>query len=299
MNGFATQPRRIGLYSPPHFKRRLPSEEPRPQQGKSMTISAGFRCRDGVLLLVDSQHSAGQTKYQGPKVWTLPCGDETSSLILTAAGSSSSIADTVDAIQSAIGKLTHDVTLKNIKDVLRRINPGEGNVLLLGVQIQNEDKSQLLRVEQDSQGNIRINQLDDFRQKYFFTGTEVSEAMCHEMFEFFPVRSMGVLQMREIGKHILGRICEYSEWCSRPIQSAYILDYEFQLEGFEDFQIPDYKLGHEGYLFGVPRLLGNAIHQCLDYEETKESAFEKCLQNLIDKLREIRRKAKGAWIVLD
>jgi hypothetical protein len=268
-----------------------------------MTIAAGFRCSNGVLLLVDSQHTAGNTKYHGTKVWKLSCGDGSSSLILTAAGPSPSIVDTMDFIKFHVENLKKDITLENVKDVIRTSNPGEGTVLLVGVSLQDDDFAQLLRCEQDGQGTVRINQLDPtLRQKCFFTGTEVAEAMCHEMFEWFPIREIGVLQMREIGKHVLGRICEYAEFCSRPIQSSYILDDAARLEyfeGFEDFRLPDYSPGREGHLLGVYRLLGDTISECLNFEETKESSFERSLQELVDKLREMRRKAKGEWIVLD
>ena len=71
MSRFAVSTDKIGLYSPPQSNRRLPKKEPRPQQGKSIPIAAGFRCRDGVLLLADSQHSAGDNRYTGPKLWNM------------------------------------------------------------------------------------------------------------------------------------------------------------------------------------------------------------------------------------
>jgi 20S proteasome alpha/beta subunit len=55
MSRFASQAPAVALYSPPQFNKRLPRQEPRPQQGKSMTIAAGFQCADGVLLVADSR----------------------------------------------------------------------------------------------------------------------------------------------------------------------------------------------------------------------------------------------------
>jgi 20S proteasome alpha/beta subunit len=62
MSTFANQANKVALYSPPQINRRLPKKEPRPRQVKSMTIAAGFRCYDGVVICRDSEQTSGQSK---------------------------------------------------------------------------------------------------------------------------------------------------------------------------------------------------------------------------------------------
>ena len=65
----------LGLYSPPQFNWRLPKKEPRPRQVKSMTIAAGFRCHDGVVLCTDSEHTSGQSKSYDHKIFEATAGN--------------------------------------------------------------------------------------------------------------------------------------------------------------------------------------------------------------------------------
>ena len=64
-----------------------------------MTIAAGFRCWDGVLLVADSRHSIGDAAYQNPKLWVIDCPESGSLFVLTAAGADNAILETVDSLK--------------------------------------------------------------------------------------------------------------------------------------------------------------------------------------------------------
>ena len=49
-------------HRPPHPNRRLPR--------KDMTLVAGFRCKNGVVICADTQHTGTYIKFVAPKLWT-------------------------------------------------------------------------------------------------------------------------------------------------------------------------------------------------------------------------------------
>jgi hypothetical protein len=158
----------------------------------------------------------------------------------------------------------------------------------------------MLRIEADSQGKTRINELSPSRQdSYTFAGTDVSEAMCHEIFDWLFTSGTYVLQMKELAKHVLGRICEYAQWCARPIQSAYLLDDGARVECLDDFRLPEYAPKYQGYLCGVQHLLGQVIRECTDFITGNDAEFENRLEKLVETLREMRKHSKGDWMVID
>jgi 20S proteasome alpha/beta subunit len=46
----------------PHANRRLPR--------KNVTLVAGFRCKNGVVICADTQHTGTYIKFAAPKLWT-------------------------------------------------------------------------------------------------------------------------------------------------------------------------------------------------------------------------------------
>ena len=258
-----------------------------------MTIAAGFRCRDGVLLLADSRHTIGDAGYQGQKIWGIDCGESGSSLLVTAAGTDSAILETVDFLKSDAGIRGNSLSFETVTNAIRRCNPGKNSTLLVGVKLRNEEQARLLRVEEDDEGKIRINQLP-----HTFTGAQVAEALCREIFEWLYSPSVRVLQMKELAKHVFGRVFDYDPWCGPPVQSDYLFDDGGAIEMIGDFRMPTYTQGYRGYLCGVQHLLGATIRGCIDFT-TGEGDFENVLQQLIDELKEMRKNSKGRWLEID
>jgi hypothetical protein len=263
-----------------------------------MTIAAGFRCRDGVLILVDSQHSVGNSKYQGPKLWEIEWGK--SSVVVTAAGDDSSILEAVEHLRRKIDGFSENVGFQAIDEAIRSCKLGRGLVLLVGAKLEHESTARLLRVEEDNEGTTRVNQLPQSGLKsYTFSGTYVAEAMCNEMFDWLFSSAVPVLQMKELAAHALGRICEYAQWCSWPIQSAYLLDEGARIEYLDDFKLPEYAPKYRGYLCGVQHLLGQAIRACVDFTNPNDAECERHIQDLADSLREMRRHSKSDWMIIN
>jgi len=120
MRRFASQGAPVALYSPPQIYRRLPKKEPRPRQGKSMTIAAGFRCYDGVVLCTDSEHTVGQSKFYEKKIFRIDA--ENATAFLAGAGHDVYIKSAADEIASAIeGKI---VSLDQIKVAVEEVVSG-------------------------------------------------------------------------------------------------------------------------------------------------------------------------------
>ena len=167
MSRFACQASEVALHSPPQFNRRLPTKEPRPQQVKSMTIAAGFRCLDGVLLVADSKHNIGDASYSGPKIWEVECGESGSSIIVTGAGVDSAISDAVDYLRDDAAINGDSVSFEIVESAIKGSGFGKETTLLLGIKIRSENRGRLFRVEEGDQGIVRVSSVESST----FTGT--------------------------------------------------------------------------------------------------------------------------------
>jgi hypothetical protein len=105
--------------------------------------------------------------------------------------------------------------------------------------------------------------------------------------------------MKELAKHVLGRVFEYDHWCGPPVQSDYLFDDGGAIEMINDFKMPKYTQGYRGYLCGVQHLLGATIRECIDFTTKGNTDFENSLQQLVSELREMRKNSKGEWLEID
>ncbi|MGD0226962.1 MAG: hypothetical protein ABSF71_31945 [Terriglobia bacterium] len=256
-----------------------------------MTIAAGFRCFDGVLLATDSEHTVGQSKYKAQKIFEVRCGDffsgaipECSRMLVAGAGDNGAISEVVESLGNSEEVYTQSVTFEGIERAIRRCKLGKGATVLIGVKVYTERQARLLRVEEDDYEKIRITQFwPTSEYSCTFTGTEVAESICREISYWLYSSGLPVLSMREIAKHLLGRAISHSLYCDFPVQIDYLFDTGCaQLA--RDIALPDYG---KGYLCGVHTLLGNAFCGCVD-PTVSDERFEKSLQSLVDKLREVR-----------
>ncbi len=279
---------RLPLYPKPLRK------EPKPQKARSMTIAAGFRCFDGVLLATDSQHSAGLSKYSGPKIWKIECGDffpgqqpNSSLLLIAGTGMDSSILEVVHALKEDGGIQGNCIDFGTIENAIRRCTIGKEATFLIAVKVYTENHARLLRIEEDNAGRIRITPFSHrIGDSCTFTGTEVAVSMCQEISNWLHSSGLPVFAMRELAKHIIGRVTEYDFYCGLPVQSACLFDSEdTRFEQLaKDVKLPDYT---SGYLCGVQHLVGDTIRGCVDVS-ISDASFEESVQRLIDKLRTMR-----------
>lgn len=86
-----------------------------------MTIVAGFKCKNGVVIFADTEHTAGSTKFNAPKMWT----DENRSMIATAGTddyTKNAIDDLSDKFNSRKMKWTSEGVRQAVKDVLTDVH---------------------------------------------------------------------------------------------------------------------------------------------------------------------------------
>jgi hypothetical protein len=82
-----------------------------------MTIAAGFRCYDGVVLCTDSEHTSGQSKFYQKKIFQIEA--ENAKVYLAGAGDDLYIKSAAERIESAIrGKL---LNLEQIKVASQKV----------------------------------------------------------------------------------------------------------------------------------------------------------------------------------
>jgi len=294
---YFTQGQGCAMISPrPHLPVYPKPKPERPARSKSMTIAAGFRCFDGVLLTTDSEHSCGLSRYSGQKIWPIECGDfisgpqpNCSTLLVAAAGFDSTISETVTSLRNDEGIRGSSITFETIESAIRRCASGIGStVLLLAVKLHTEQQARLLRVVED-EGRVKIVPLSSRTGDCCtFTGTEVAESMCREICDWLHSAGLPVLVMRELAKHILSRVSEYAIYCLPPIQSNYLFDTGRPelAEMRRDIRLPDYATG---YLLGLQYDFGHALRSCVD-PTVPEEMFEESLQHLIERLRTTRRR---------
>src|SRR5258705_2939632 len=107
--------RRPGVTPGPRWSAHIPSLGTRPikhwqysvSEVRPMTIAAGFRCTDGVLVGADSRIEEGNVKYQQDKVFQC-CDDGGLGFVIAGAGDFEAINNCVDLIRSA--KIWHGST---------------------------------------------------------------------------------------------------------------------------------------------------------------------------------------------
>ena len=288
---------RIGLYSPPHFKRRLPRKEPRPQQGKSMTIAAGFRCRDGVVLCTDSEHTAGESKFYEKKIFEAK--SENATVYVAGAGHDIYIRSAAQEIESEMsGRIaSHD----QIKIILAQIissiyenhfaasrqahdQDSPTMTLLLAVITKTERGARLYRIEET--GGISEINID---QGLTVTGTNTAESLAREQAGLLYNQSISVYAMKHLAVHIIRRVTNFASFCGPPVQLACLSD-----DGAEYLDNSPSPKEEPEYLWDALHEFPYLIEGCVDTVNVSDGAFEGYLNSVVERLREVRAKRKIA-----
>jgi len=277
---------RLSLYPKPLRK------EPKPQRARSVTIAAGFRCFDGVLLVADTQHTSGYEKFADQKIWTVECGDfaggpKPSMLLVAGAGVDAFIIDAVNRLKSDAELQRKVVSFENVERAIQRAASGaKQSVLLVGVKIRTDDYARLLRVER-AEGKTRILPTPIPPQPgkgWTFTGTDVVETLCGEMADWLCSEGLPVFAMRETAKEMLKRMASRGLYCNPPIQVDFLLDtYAPRLEAARRMvnSLP------EDFLAGALYQFGHVLRSCADHTLATEE-FVESVRVLGETLRQIR-----------
>ena len=273
----------------------VPSRNQRLLRRKAVTIAAGFRCFDGVLLATDSEYRAGLGKFPDRKIWKVECGDfiagpqpNFSVLLVAGAGEEPFIVDAVNSLEKDEELQGSTISYGNVENAIKRSASGaKRSVLLLAVRIRSEEQTRLLRVER-GEGKTRIIPIPlQPWGSWTFTGTEVADSMCREMADWMCSSGLSVLGMQVIAREMLERVTEYAAYCGGPIQTAYLFDsYDSRLQSARrGFNAPP-----QGFLKAIRYQMGKTIQDCADF--TVENArFEESLSVLVKTLRGLRRPA--------
>ncbi|MGA3324805.1 MAG: hypothetical protein ABSF45_10050 [Terriglobia bacterium] len=257
-----------------------------------MTIAAGFRCFDGVLLATDSQHSLGQSKFPGQKIWTIQCGDFVSGLkpnrsllVIAGAGEDAFIINVVNSLKQCKELQRNMVSYEDVEHAIKDVSSGMKNSgLLVGVRIRTEREVRLLRVERaEGKPTITLIAPSTWTSATFF-GAEVAESICREMAELMWHSGLSVVATQVIAKEMLKRVTEYARYCSPPIQTECLFDsYDPQSQ---PSRRPAKPLP-EDFFRNTQYHAGRAIQNAVDFT-VPDDLFEESLAALVEKLRKLR-----------
>jgi len=231
MNKSATATTEAGLYSPPQINRRLPKKEPRPRQGKSMTIAAGFRCRDGVVLCTDSEHTAGQSKFYDHKIFQA----EAANAVMYVAGAGDDLyirsaareiesevqgkSLSFDQIEVAAEKAVSMIYKEHFAIAHQASDPSAPTMtLLLAAQVEGEKEARLYRIRETG-GITQVG------PGVSVVGTEAAESLMRALSDlFFGGYSQSVYAMRYLAVHMIHRVIRSASYCGGSPQIACLTD---------------------------------------------------------------------------
>jgi 20S proteasome alpha/beta subunit len=165
------------------------TRRPEPQKiarRKPMTIAAGFRCLDGVVICTDSEHTAGQAKFYDKKIFEIKARNAVA--YLAGAGDYAYIRTAAEEIESYMKGKT--VTLGEVKDFAKDAaseiysghiaiarqagDPTLTLALLLAVKVREEPRAMLYRIAE-------TGGLSNISSGVAAIGTEAGESMFREL----------------------------------------------------------------------------------------------------------------------
>src|SRR5437867_3882659 len=81
-----------------------------------MTIVAGFKCKNGVVLLADTEHTATSTKFNAPKMWS--DGDRS---IVANAGANDYTKDAIDELSLKFSQRKMKWTAATVRTAVKKV----------------------------------------------------------------------------------------------------------------------------------------------------------------------------------
>jgi 20S proteasome alpha/beta subunit len=282
MTEFSISTERIGLYSPPRFNRRFPKHEPAPQKAKSMTIAAGFRCHDGVVLCTDSEHTSGQSKSYDQKIFQAKADNAV--ICLAGAGDDVYIRTVARDIASQVNGQTLNfeqvelIAQKVISTITREVNDPDASTtaLLLAARVEGEKESRLYRLK----GTGGISQASP---GVSVVGTEAAESAMRALAEvFFPDWSVSVYATRYLAAHLVQRVNRAASYCGGSPQIACLADDGRTYFDFTASANP----GHD-YLAGILLHLPEMLDACISGNNER---FEMFAETSLNQFRELMKQ---------
>jgi len=222
----------LSLRLPTHLKpRRFPKGEPKPQQVKSMTIAAGFRCFDGVVLCSDSEHTEGQSKFYDTKIFEVKANNAV--LYLTGAGDYVYIRSVAEEIKSLLNG--RDASLDQIKAVFEDTvsetyshrlglarQAGDLNpptmLFLVALWVDGDKKAKIYRIAET--GGV-----SEATSECTTIGIESAETLVRELADLLlRGRPVSVFAVRHLAVYIINRVVRFASYVGGSAQVACIAD---------------------------------------------------------------------------
>jgi 20S proteasome alpha/beta subunit len=297
MGGIAVKAEESKLYLPLEINTRLHPKEPRPRQGKSMTIAAGFRCSDGVVICTDSEHTAGQAKHYGPKIFEEVAGN--GALYVAGAGTDVYIGAVAKEIGADIQGKTIDfdsieaLTQARVMEVYsRHIAPARqasdpdapSLALLLAIRITGQ-RARLYRVEETG----GVNLVDS---GVAVVGTQAAETLIRNLADILSCDNFtSVSTMRAIAVHLISRAARFASYCGGSAQVVCLSDDGTALVRIEASQDPS-----DDPLESVFSNLSFVLEVCASGNAAEFKAALGHLNAVFERIMEKRKKEQADYL---
>jgi 20S proteasome alpha/beta subunit len=256
-----------------------------------MTIAAGFRCFDGVVLCTDSEHTAGQTKFYDKKIFELSANNATG--YVAGAGDSvyiKLVADEVksllkgkdvslDQITVAAGDTVSDTYQTYFTASRQAADPNTPTMLfLLALYVDGEKRSRIYRITETG----GVSEVDS---EYSAIGTEAGEAVLREMADlFFREQEVSVFTMRHLAVHMIHRVVRFASYCGGSAQVACIQDGGMTYLDNEPSSTPG-----EDYISEIMGAFPGILESCVSGDQKLLQIY---LERFNDRIREAAAKRK-------
>lgn len=230
MNRFASRDIKVALYSPPQINKRSPEKEPRPRQVNPMTIAAGFRCHDGVVVCTDSENTVGQAKFYEAKIFEATARN--AGMYIAGAGNQTYIRTIAEEMASDVQGKNMDfdsieaLAQKRVMEVYSRYfiparqagDPDAPSMaLLLAAQIKGLG-TKLYRIEETG-GICPID------SGLAVVGTQAAESLVRNLASiFFLGYITSVSAMYAIARHLISQAVKFASYCGGSAQVVCLTD---------------------------------------------------------------------------
>jgi len=266
-------------------------EPERPVRRKAVTIAAGFRCSDGVVVCTDTEHTTGGGKFNADKLFP---GEIVGRCKLAVAGSGDSdyIKIAAEEMISALGSkdasaIAYTHGIRNALDefahqfyqkytVPAKI-AGDDNApsvdLIVGIKVAGETEL------------VKITETGAVKTISTYDCIGYGEDLCREMADWLYRPQLNALVMAEFAAQMVSRIGGFAKYVGKEAQVKTLLT------GRND---PAMSTWQYGTFFGDlhyrlwPLLVG-----CVETEEIDDAMFDLRLQHFCLSMRERRQYGKA------
>ena len=257
-----------------------------------MTIAAGFRCLDGILVGADSRLESGDVKYDEDKTFIVPSKRSDFIVVVTGSGDFEAIQHCVYLLDGSFFKQC-DGSLSSVAGEIRKFSDSKAYRKLVD-SLEAHLKPDLLFGVRSANGEADLLHLFDNKlhrvREYIAVGAGHSTAMFFSKWLYrpdFDIEGFAPLAAQIFravkGTHVG---CEGSTMLHRLFNG-----------GNEDTRIvPCAPGGDEKLLWGLHDILPSLLFCCAD-DRLPEKYFEECLDRFLNMAREVRSvmvKAKAS-----